>query len=166
MVISYEKLIENENEISEEEMQDAFKTAGYVIHAICNYNPDNTDTFYSMLSKLMGEAQEISNLMKQSISDRMRQNEKWSFIGKSYFVGAVPDNDYTPSIPLSIEVKDNPYSYQEEGYARLLVHSGGADSDRFITLRKMKTGKWVLWSDTIIGLLSDIRKPESQNPWA
>ena len=166
MVITYEKMIENEDEIKVEDMQDPFKTAGYAVHAICAYSPDNPERFYSMLTKLMGEAQEISNMMKSSINDRMKQNEKWPYIGKSYFVGATPENDYTPTMPISIEIKNNPYSYENEGYARLLLHSGGADSDRFITLRKMKDGRWVVWSDTIIGLLTDIKKPESSNPWA
>ena len=166
MIINYEKIIENEDEILTEDMMDAFKTAGLAVHAICNYTPENPEKFFNMLSKLMGEAQEVSNLMKSSINDRMKQNDKWKFIGKSYFMGASPDNDYTPSEPLSIEVKENPYSYENEGYARLLLHSGGADSDRIITIRKMKDGKWVIWSDSIIGLLTDIRKPESQNPWA
>ena len=166
MIISYEKIIETEDEISIEDMQDAFKTAGLAVHAICNYTPDDPEKFFNMLSKLMGEAQEVNNLMKSSINDRFKQNDKWPYIGKSYFVGATPENEYTPSTPLSIEVKDNPYSYKNEGYARLLLHSGGADSDRFITLRKMKDGRWVIWSDSIIALLADIRKPESQNPWA
>ena len=104
--------------------------------------------------------------MKSNINERMSQNDKWSYIGKSYFVGATPDNDYTPIEPLSIDVFDNPYSYQNEGYIRLLLRSGGADSERFITLRKMKDGRWVVWSDSILGLLVDIRKPESQNLWA
>ena len=77
-----------------------------------------------------------------------------------------PNNDYTPSIPLTIEVKENPYSYDNEGYARLFVKSGGADSERPITVRKTKEGNYMLWSDTIMGLLSDIREPESNNPWA
>ena len=166
MILEYSKILENADEINVEDMQDAFKTAGLAVHAISNYDPNNTEVFYNMLSKLMGEAQEISNLMKSSIDDRMKQNEKWPYIGKSYFTGATPENEYTPSEPLSIEVKDNPYSYENDGYARLLLHSGGADSDRFITLRKMKDGRWVIWSDSIIGLLTDIRKPESQNPWA
>ena len=166
MVITYEKLIEKEEDILTDDMMDAFKTAGLAVHAICNYTPDNPEKFFSMLKKLMGEAQELSNLMKQSINDRMKQNDKWNYIGKSYFAGATPDNEYTPALPLSIEIKENPYSYENEGYARLLLHSGGADSDRFITLRKMKDGRWVVWSDSIMGLLTDIRKPESQNPWA
>ncbi len=166
MTITYSKMINNADEINIEDMQDPFKTAGLAVHAICAYDPNNKEIFFDMLSKLMGEAQEISNLMKSNINERMSQNDKWPYIGKSYFVGATPDNDYTPIEPLSIDVFDNPYSYQNEGYIRLLLRSGGADSERFITLRKMKDGRWVVWSDSILGLLVDIRKPESQNPWA
>jgi hypothetical protein len=166
MFISYEKIINNENDFNLEDLQDAFKVAGYVVHAICNYTPENEEIFFNMLQFLMGPAQELSNLMKSSIKDRMNQNEKWPYIGKSYFKGATLDNDYTPSEPLTIEVNDNPYSYTNEGYARLLLKSGGADSERILTLRKMKDGRWVVWSDSIVGLLTDIRKPESTNPWA
>ena len=166
MTINYEKMINNADEINAEDMQNPFNTASLAVHAICAYDPNNTEVFFNMLSKLMGEAQEISNLMKSNINDRMKQNEKWPYIGKSYFVGATPDNDYTPMEPLTIEVFDNPYSYENEGYARLLLRSGGADAERPLTLRKMKDGRWVIWSDSIIGLLADIRKPESQNPWA
>jgi len=104
-------------------------------------------------------------LLKQQISDRMNQNEKWKYIGKSYFVGSKPENNYEPTLPYEIEVSENPYSYSEAGYARLLLKSSGADNARPITLRKLKNGRWLLWSDSILGLLSDIRKPESENPW-
>ena len=63
-------------------------------------------------------------------------------------------------------MKENPYSYENEGYVRLFVKSGGADSDRPVTVRKTKDGNYMLWSDTVMGLLSDIKKPESSNPWA
>ena len=39
----------------------------------------------------------------------------------------------------------------------------GADSAREIVLREAKDGKWYLWDQFI---LSDVRKPESENPWA
>ena len=75
-------------------------------------------------------------------------------------VPPLPDKSY------SVEVTEGPSSYVNEGYATLYLKSGGADSKRPITLRKKKDGNWVLWSDSILGLLSDIRKPENQNPWA
>ncbi len=35
-----------------------------------------------------------------------------------------------------------------------------------LLLRKMKDGRYVIWSDSYKGLLSGIREPESSNPWA
>ena len=58
-----------------------------------------------------------------------------------------------------------PSSYINDGYAVLYLKSGGADAKRPITLRIKKDGNWVLWSDSILGILSDIRPPEKDNPW-
>ena len=80
-----------------------------------------------------------------------------------YFVGSTPENDYQPNAPYTVEVSENQYSYEEQGIAKLFISSGGADSPRPIKLRKAKDGKWYLWEQF---LLTDIRKPESTNPWA
>ena len=85
------------------------------------------------------------------------------YVPRSYFNGATPQNDYTPSAPYTIVVSENPYSYTDEGYAKLFLRSGGADSERAVQLRNAKDGKWYLWEQF---LLADIRKPESTNPWA
>ena len=67
-------------------------------------------------------------------------------------------------MPYTLTVSENPYSYQNEGYARLLLKSGGADNQRFITLRlKPSTGEWYLWEYE--GLLAGIRIPAKDNPW-
>ena len=60
-------------------------------------------------------------------------------------------------------MSENPYSYQNQGYATLYIRSGGADSPRSVQLRLAKDGKWYLWEQFI---LVGIRQPESQNPWA
>lgn len=166
MIKNFNTIFKTAAELKTQDLTDPFNTAALAVHAICNYNPDAPQECIDMLQVLFGEAQPLSNLMISQIRDRMMQNEKWKFIGKSYFVGATNTNDYTPNMPLQIEVVDNPYSYQNEGFAVLYLHSGGADSLRPITLRKMKDGRWVIWSDTIMGILTDIRTPESQNPWA
>ena len=85
------------------------------------------------------------------------------YVPRSYFEGATPDNDYTPAEPYTIIVCENPYSYQNQGYATLYIKSGGADGLRSVQLREAKDGKWYLWEQF---LLSDIRPPESTNPWA
>ena len=114
----------------------------------------------------MSELQPISNILKSQIEDRMEQNNKKEYIGLSYFNGANNFNNYQPNNSFSIEVTDGPISYVNDGYATLYLKSGGADSKRPITLRKKKNGEWVLWSDSILGLLTDIRPPENKNPWA
>jgi hypothetical protein len=85
------------------------------------------------------------------------------YVPRSYFKGATPANDYKPDEPYTITVSENPYSYDDQGYAKLYLQSGGADSPRPIQLRQAKDGKWYLWEQFI---LADIRKPESADPWA
>ena len=97
---------------------------------------------------------------KSFIKDRFMDGK--DYVPRSYFFGATPQNDYTPE-SYRITVSENPYSYTNEGYAKLFIRSGGADSPREVLLRKAKDGKWYLWEQY---LLSDIRQPESANPWA
>lgn len=166
MLLTFEKIITNKEELEKINRQNPELVVASLVHTLCNYVEGDNTKFYDMLKFLIGEHQSISNLMKQNISDRMLQNKKYLYIGKSYFIGATPDNEYTPSIPYQIEVKENPYTNAEEGYKRLFVKSGGADSERPITLRLAKDGNYYIWSDSFIGLLADIKKPESENPWA
>ena len=166
MTITFDKFYKTCDELKKYELLKPEETAALVVNTLVSYDPTSTSSFYDMIQYLMGDVQPISNLLKQQIDERMKQNEKWKYIGKSYFNGSNPGNDYEPTIPYSVEVNENPYSYTKEGYARLLLKSSGADSERIITLRKLKDGRWLLWSDSILGILSDIRKPESENPWA
>ena len=166
MRIKFDKILTNKEEMMNIDRTNPYNVAALLVHTICNYDVNNTNNFYDMLTYLMGDMQPISALMKQNIKDRMLQNNKYPYIGKSYFIGAVPNNDYTPRVPYEIEVSDNAYTDSEQGYKRLLLTSGGADNPRPITLRLAKDGNYYVWSDSMIGLLTDIRKPESNNPWA
>lgn len=164
MEVVFKKFYENVDEMNDYDGMNPFEVAAQTVNVICSYDTKGESVFYEMLQKLMGENQKISNHLKSSIKDRM--DEKVSYIGKSYFKGSTPENDYNPEEPLTVVVEENPYSYDNEGYAKLFIKCGGADSSRPITLRKQKDGVWVLWSDAIIPLLTGIRKPESTNPWA
>lgn len=166
MKITFNKIINNLEELKAYDRTNPYNVAALTVHVITNYDLNNDNTFYEMLKYLMGDYQEITPMMKQNIKDRMIQNNKYKFIGKSYFIGANTNNDYEPNIPYEIEINENEYSKQNEGYIRLLLKSGGADNPRFITLRLAKDGNYYLWSDSIIGLLTDIKTPESTNPWA
>lgn len=76
---------------------------------------------------------------------------------------AAPDNDYTPTEPFTITIESNHTSEAEQGYMKLFIPCGGADSPRPIKLRMKGDGKWFLWEQY---LLTDIRQPKSADPWA
>lgn len=144
--------------LEEARMGTPFDTAALTVCAL-SYYPINKQLSIEMLNFLRGP-RPLSGMDLQFLADRFRDKD---YVPRSYFLGATPDNDYEPNEPYSIEVEDNPYSYQNEGYATLYIHSGGADSPRQVQLRKAKDEKWYLWDQF---LLADIRKPESENPWA
>ncbi len=144
--------------LPEAKMNDPFSTAALTVLAFCFY-PENRDLSLKMLDFLRGP-RPLSVMDKQFVADRFRDKD---YVPRSYFEGATPNNNYLPSEPYAITVSENPYSYQNEGYATLYITSGGADSPRSVQLRLAKDGKWYLWEQY---LLADIRKPESENPWA
>ena len=139
-------------------MSTPFETAAMTVLALCFY-PQASALSISMLDFLRGP-RPLSVAEKQFLVDRFRDAD---YVPRSYFNGATPTNDYTPAQPYAVKVSENPYSYQNEGYAKMFVTSGGADSPREIVMRLAKDGKWYLWDQFI---LPGIREPESKNPWA
>ena len=139
-------------------MANPFDTAALTVLALCFY-PQDKDTCIQMLNFLKGP-QPLSTYEQQFLRDRFMDAD---YVPRSYFAGAVPNNIYMPSQPYTVRVSENPYSYQDQGYAKLYLTSGGADSPRPIQLRLAKDGKWYLWEQF---LLAGIRPPESSNPWA
>ena len=152
---SYEEFVS----LPEAKMETPFETAAMTVLAFCVY-PKDRELSVKMLNYLRGP-RPMSGIDINFIRDRFMDGK--DYVPRSYFKGATPENDYTPEIPLKITVGDNPYSYENDGYAKLLVRSGGADSLREIVLREAKDGKWYLWDQFI---LADIRQPESADPWA
>lgn len=132
---------------------------GLFICAMCAY-PQDREAAYQMVDFLNGPT-ELTPMAKQFLRDRMMENDHVPF---SFFEGSSPENDYTPSQPYTIEITENPYSYQNEGYATLYVRSSGADSPRSARVRlKPSTSQWFLDEQM---LLSGIRTPVSKDPWA
>ncbi len=148
---------EEMKQLPEAAMSTPFETAALTVLAFCRY-PENRESALDMVQFLSGP-REVSTAEKQFIRDRFMDKD---YVPRSYLKGAVPANDYTPQKPYAITVEDNPYSYDNKGYAKLYLRSGGADSPRAVTLRQGKDGRWYLWEQFI---LVDIRKPESTNPW-
>ncbi len=145
--------------LPEANLDNPFKTAALTVLALCAYAAEkNIGT--EMLNWLRGprplSAHDISFL-----NDRFRDGK--TYVPFSYFVGAVPDNDYTPNEPFQIIIESTPVSAVEDGYMKLFISSGGADSPRSIQLRMRGDGMWFLWEQY---LLPDIRQPKSADPWA
>jgi len=143
--------------------QDPFAVAAL---AVCAFNrfPESPDDCFAMVDALKGP-QPLSGMDKAFIKDRFMDGK--DYVPRSYFKGAVPDNDYTPDEPFTIAVKESVHSRDQfsQGYITLYLKSGGADSERPVTLRhKPSTDEWFLWNH--VGILADIRPPKSSDPWA
>ena len=135
-----------------------FDVAALTVIALSVY-PKDKEQSLAMLNVLRGP-RPLSEMEKQFIRDRFMDSD---YVPRSFFKGATPENDYTVDAPYTIVIEDNPYSYEQEGYAKLFLKSGGADSLRNVQLRLAKDGKWYLWNQMLLG---GIRQPESSNPWA
>ena len=140
-------------------LDSAFKTAALTIAALCHYEKD-ADATFEMLDFLKGP-ESVSTYEKQFIRERLYEKQ---YKIPAFFKGATPENNYTPTTPYTIEVMENPYSFDNENWATLWVKSGGADNPSSIKLRKKpSTGQWFL---NDIQCLSDIRPPMAKDDWA
>ena len=147
--------------LPEATLDSPFKTAALALCALCAYAADK-EIGTEMLNWLRGPKGAMTQMEKQFLSNRFADGHY--YIPFSYFNGAKPENDYTPTEPFTVRITANPYSYQEVGFASLWLMSGGADSPRNFKLRKVEsTGKWYLWDQFI---MVGIRDPKSNNPWA
>ncbi|MBR5309195.1 MAG: hypothetical protein IKU43_10505 [Clostridia bacterium] len=145
--------------LSEISLDTPFKTVALTLLALCHFE-ENPEEVYEMLDFLKGP-ESVSPYEKQFIKERLTGKY---YIPFSYFIGATPENGYTPTSPFTIEVFENPYSFDNENWATLWVKSGGADNMRSVKLRKKpSTGQWFL---NDIQCLSEIRKPKAEDPWA
>lgn len=145
--------------LPEASLDTPFKTAALTVCALCAYAADK-QIGTEMLNWLRGP-RPLSGYDISFLDDRFRGNK--TYIPFSYFAGATPDNDYIPSEPFTITIESNHTSDDEQGYMKLFIPCGGADSPRPIKLRMKGDGKWFLWEQY---LLTDIRQPKSSDPWA
>ena len=135
-----------------------FQTAALTVCALCAYAADK-QIGTEMLNFLKGP-RPLSNQEISFLNDRFRDG---TYVPFSYFRGATPENDYTPSQPFTLTIEAGPYADANAGYKKLHIHSGGADNPREIVLRQKGDGQWLLWDQF---LMVGIRTPKSQDPWA
>ena len=151
--------VEEISAFPEASLDSPFKTTALVLLVLCNYERDENTT-YEMLDFLKGP-ESVSGYEKQFIKERLAGKYYKPF---SYFAGTSPKNGYIPTEPFTITVYENPYSFDNENWAIMWVKSSGADTERQVKLRrKPSTNQWFL---NEILCLSDIRIPESEDPWA
>lgn len=158
---SFEKLpttVEELQALPEASLTDPYATAALCLAVLCNYEADVNETL-AMLDVLRGP-DPTSTYGKQFLRDRLQGKY---YKPRSFFKGAKPENNYTPSQPYTITVSSNKYSFDNENWATLYVTSGGADNPRPVKLRKKpSTGEWFI---NDIQCLSDIRTPAEDDPW-
>ncbi len=132
--------------------KDVYYMASLTVMALCNYRY-NPEKCFEMINFLRMRGQGLTDYEKRIIVDRLGEKD---YIPFSYFSGANMYNEYSPRRPYSITIRDNSYSFTNEGFAELWVRSNGADNDRAIRFRqKLSTGSWFLTEHT--PLLGDIR---------
>jgi hypothetical protein len=136
-----------------------YKTAALSLCALCAYAADKKIGI-EMLNFLRGP-RPLSPMDISFLDDRYRDGN--TYVPFSYFAGATPDNNYTPTQPFTVTIESSPYSDANEGYKKLFIKSSGADTPREIVLRMRGDGKWFLWDQF---LLVGIRMPKAQDPWA
>ena len=145
--------------LPEASLSSPFQTAALTVCALCAYAADK-QTGMDMLNWLRGprplNGQDISFL-----NDRFRGGK--TYLPFSYFAGAAPENNYTPREPFMLVVESSRISAAEQGYMKLFIPCGGADSPRPVKLRMKGDGRWFLWEQY---LLTDIRQPKAADPWA
>ena len=145
------------------DLRDPYAVAALAVLALCEF-PDSKEACYEMLNYLKGP-RPLSNLEKSFINDRFMDGG--DRVPRSYFAGSSPENDYTPSVPYRVTVKEMAHSRDNysDGYLKLYLISSGADSERAIDLRrKASTDQWFLWE--FPGILMGIKTPKSADPWA
>ena len=146
--------------LPEASLTDVYAVAALSVLALTRFGEDREESV-RMLNFLKGP-DPLTPMGIQQISDRFMDGKFYKV--NSFFAGATPQNNYTPSKPYTIEVSSNPYSFENDGWATLWLTSGGADSPRPVKLRQKKsTAQWFL---NEIQYLGDIRTPVAEDKWA
>lgn len=143
---------------------DPFEICALAVLALNAY--ENNPQEFALMMDFLNGPDEVANRDLQLVQTQFA-GAGAKYTVKAYFKGATPENNYTPSMPYTITVHDNIYSYQNQnsGYISLFIPSGGADSDRQVTVRfKASTNEWFInnWQ----GLLMSIKTANEANPWA
>ena len=132
-------------------------TAALFIVALKKY-VENPEVGIEMINVLKGP-QPLGKMDISFLKDRFSDKK---YLPDSYFRGATPANNYTPSQPYTLEFFDDKLPQNDENYIRVFIRSGGADSLRYVLLRR-KQNEWFIWEYP--GIVMSIRTPAAADPW-
>ena len=119
---TFQKLPESLAELQampEASLDSPFKTAALSLCALCAYGADKAIGI-EMLNFLKGP-KPLSPAEISFLDDRFRDGQ-W-YVPFTYFKGATPENNYTPTEPFTVEISSNPHSAVNEGYMTLWLKS-------------------------------------------
>lgn len=163
MIITFPALPGSYNEfvaMAQDMMKKPEGTAALLLAALKLYVGDR-ETGLEALDFLYGP-RALSVRDRQFIRDRMMDKP---YLPDSYFAGALPANNYTPDLPLTLEVLPDPLPAESDEFTKVRLNSSGADSPRLVTLRRKASGDtWYLWDYPAI--VTGIRVPAEEDPWA
>lgn len=161
MTITFDKLPGNLEELMAlpyASLSEPEYSAALFVAVMMNYTADKEET-YRMLEFLKGPYG-LSPYEKSFLADRMADG---SHVVRSFFKGTSPDNDYTPSMPYTVETERG-FDSEIDGRMKIFMTSSGADSKRHILLRhKPSANQWFVEDQMLLAM---IRLPKSDDPWA
>jgi len=175
-------------DIVQYELDSPYKTMALIFLALRSWTPENPEDCARMLDYLThpavqkpgavdAEGHKLSYAFSEYtpwvsfLKDRMEQNEKYRFIGGAYLNGAAPENNYTPTEPVSITLRQSVYDSFKEGsdttpeLKQVLVSLAGDDNDRYSLFYQDQRGDWRVFGDNWMGLLADVKEPEADSVW-
>ena len=164
----------NRNVTNLENDNGRFVVAALYISALKSWTPETADDVDEMMealcesptSKTIG-SDVYNNQSKKFMSNAMKQNNKYTYIGNSYFNGSSPENGYITD-STSVVVEDYAYDgiwsddYETKIYT-VVVKSSGADSPRLLKVYQDPFDlEWYIFSDSWKSLVVDVREPVSE----
>lgn len=144
--------VEDLEKISVREYNDPYYVAALAIASVCQYK-NSPEECVAMLTYLNG-TEGLTEYEIELINNGLKDKE---YKGYSYLEGATWENDYEPSIPYSVKIYGDKFTFVLEGRVKVFVYSAGCDSQRAINVRyDDEVKRWCVYEH---GLLGDIKKP-------
>ncbi|ORX65031.1 hypothetical protein BCR32DRAFT_272871 [Anaeromyces robustus] len=154
-----------------------FLVAALFFCTLITYTPSNEKNFDEMMKVLVDSPtakkynKNYSPFSSQNFKLNLRKRndgiEKYKYLGKAYFKGASPKNQYTPEYPPSVVLEDDKHQEKSNSYGgteliiyKVKINFAGADSERRLSVYKDKEdGQWYIYGDSFMGFVVDIKRP-------